>query len=601
MNGEYMNNLIFLQICIIALISSTTGAFAQWEQTNGPAGGTVNCFAVKGDSIFAGTDGAGLFLSIDNGETWKNILYNDTLSQFISLTIKDEKIFAIMKKQGPTYSNLYLLSYKDTIIKAEPILSGCLVNAIDTNSVYVFAATSKGMFRSSDNGASWAWICNGLTDKDALSIGIKGTNICTGTQEGRIFLSTDNGDNWKLVAQSDSYSQLKNFASTKNNLFAGFYNNDDLFRSADSGKTWININQSLPKRFIVSIEATENEVYVSNRSGQIYHSTDEGNTWADISVGTGNIVNDIALKDGNLFAGIINDGIYLSTDNGISWNEKNRGYINSRVIALTNIDTILFAGTYGQGVFRSSNNGENWKHINNGLTDFNIRSLRAIDTLLFAGTDDKGIFRSSDKGENWEQVNNGFPYKETNYFAESFASNGQYIFIGALMGGVYRSSDYGESWKPVNIGKEQVYVVKILSGNLYAATYSKILRSSSNGESWIEVFNDNTGVHSFVEYPPNLFAGSYRGLLKSTNNGYSWSYVLNGLKNVSCHDLALCGTNFLAGSVDKGVFISNKVGSDWIEFNEGVEILSFNVKSKESLLFPFESNTSESGRVWLII
>ena len=45
---------------------------AQWVQTNGPNGGLVNCLAVSGTSIFAGSD-SGVFLSTNNGSNWTNV------------------------------------------------------------------------------------------------------------------------------------------------------------------------------------------------------------------------------------------------------------------------------------------------------------------------------------------------------------------------------------------------------------------------------------------------------------------------------------------------------------------------------------------------
>ena len=45
-------------------------AHSQWTQTNGPYGGTVNCFAVSGTNLFAGISGGGVFLSTNNGTSW---------------------------------------------------------------------------------------------------------------------------------------------------------------------------------------------------------------------------------------------------------------------------------------------------------------------------------------------------------------------------------------------------------------------------------------------------------------------------------------------------------------------------------------------------
>ena len=59
--------LIFLFIMQISLVNTLS---AQWIQTNGPFGGTITCFAVSGNNLFTGTEGAGVNLSSNNGMTW---------------------------------------------------------------------------------------------------------------------------------------------------------------------------------------------------------------------------------------------------------------------------------------------------------------------------------------------------------------------------------------------------------------------------------------------------------------------------------------------------------------------------------------------------
>ncbi|MBK7868352.1 MAG: hypothetical protein IPJ75_15960 [Ignavibacteriales bacterium] len=49
--------------------------------------------------------------------------------------------------------------------------------------------------------------------------------------------------------------------------------------------------------------------------------------------------------------------MYISTNNGTSWNAVNNGLTNSNVSALDVSGTNLFAGTNGGGVYLSTNNG----------------------------------------------------------------------------------------------------------------------------------------------------------------------------------------------------------------------------------------------------
>ena len=63
-----MKKITFLIMLAIIGLSAN----AQWQKTNGPYGVSINCFAINGSNIFAGTDGGGVFLSSDNGSSWVN-------------------------------------------------------------------------------------------------------------------------------------------------------------------------------------------------------------------------------------------------------------------------------------------------------------------------------------------------------------------------------------------------------------------------------------------------------------------------------------------------------------------------------------------------
>jgi hypothetical protein len=79
-------------ITMLAIIG--LGANAQWVQTNGPCGGQINCIAIRGNNIFAGTSGSGVYLSSNFGNSW--IAANNGLSssRVYALAINGDTIFA---------------------------------------------------------------------------------------------------------------------------------------------------------------------------------------------------------------------------------------------------------------------------------------------------------------------------------------------------------------------------------------------------------------------------------------------------------------------------------------------------------------------------
>jgi hypothetical protein len=48
--------------------------------------------------------------------------------------------------------------------------------------------------------------------------------------------------------------------------------------------------------------------------------------------------------------------------------------------------TNLFVSTYGGGVFLSTNNGKSWNEVNEGLTNLNVHCFAVSGINIFAGT-----------------------------------------------------------------------------------------------------------------------------------------------------------------------------------------------------------------------
>src|SRR5664280_2950957 len=89
-------------IALLLLTLSTENLHAQWVQTNGPGGGDVLCLEVSGTSIYAGTEGCGIFLSSNNGNNWVPI-NNGLNDSVVSIAIIGTNLFA-----GTDHSGIFL-------------------------------------------------------------------------------------------------------------------------------------------------------------------------------------------------------------------------------------------------------------------------------------------------------------------------------------------------------------------------------------------------------------------------------------------------------------------------------------------------------------
>jgi len=283
----------------------------------------------------------------------------------------------------------------------------------------------------------------------------------------------------------------------------------------------------------------------------------------------------LATSGTNIFAGTYGDGIFLSTNSGISWTAVDSSLTNKNILSLIVSGENIFAGTWGNGVFLSTNNGTTWTTINTGLTDSNVTTFAtclfngdSANPYIFAGTYGGGVFLSTNNGSNWIEVNTGL----TNYVVRDLVINpdGTNLFAGTD-DGVFFSINKGTSWTAVNNGltTRYVYTLAICGTYVYAGTTTGgVFRSTNNGNSWTAVNNGltNTYIRSFLICPfvgesseTNIFVGTgWSGVFHSNDYGTNWMQINTGLTNYQVDALIISinaagDTNLYAGT-DDGVW-----------------------------------------------
>ena len=141
--------------------------------------------------------------------------------------------------------------------------------AISGNNIFV--GTNFGIFRSTDNGNSWASVNNGLTILDITNVAILHSYVFACSNLG-LFKTTDNGDKWELVPYLMNYL-ITSIAGSGQNLYIG--TNLGIFKSTDYGESWEEVNANANIKHVFNITIIENCVYASYYSG-LYISTDNG-------------------------------------------------------------------------------------------------------------------------------------------------------------------------------------------------------------------------------------------------------------------------------------------------------------------------------------
>jgi photosystem II stability/assembly factor-like uncharacterized protein len=479
--------------------------------------------------------------------------------------------------------------------------------AIDpANGQTVYAgAYGGGVFKSTNGGASWTSIGNGITSKSVTSLAIDPINsqtVYAGT-EGGFFKSTDGGSSWSASNSGTTDSGIESLAIDPTNVQTIYLGTTGgrVFKSVNGGASWTPSNTGLIANKPVWSLAVDSKnglrVFAGTDAG-IFQSSNGGASWTTANSAMTNIrVQSLAIAHSNsqtVYAGTLNlgavgKGAFKTTDGGVSWTAINTGMTNGYVFSIAidpNNNQTIYAGTGGGGVFKSTNAGASWTAVNSGLTNGSAATV-AIDPndsgTLYSGTPG-GVFKSANSGASWAATSSDMTSSRILALAVD-PSNSQNVYAGSYNGGFFMTGNGGVQWTPISssVITTDVWSLAVDPGNgriIYAGTGGNgLVKSTDGGVSWATVNNGMTFpyVSSIVIAPANsqaVYAGTNGGgLFKSTDGGSSWSAINSGLTNLAVQTVALDPGDPLtmyAGTNGGGLFKSINGGSSWTAANSGL-------------------------------
>ena len=632
---KHMLRLFIRFILTIGMIAPCTFGAAEVWVGKGPYGGEILCMAVApldSATLYAGTDGGGIFKSTDRGKNWTNV--NAGLTDFSILAITVDPV----DSRTVYCSTLHAGMFKSTdggrswtAIKTG--LSEFSVNriAVDPMSATtVYAGTpGAGVFKSTNGGHDWASVNAGLKGQInpdgewimALVIDRQHPEIVyAGTAYDGLFRSDNGGNTWNALNTGFSYFRLDSLTSdpqAANILYAGGYLEGltKILKTVDGGDNWIPVAaMGLPQFSVITDMAVDSNesIYVAgylnsiDMATGIYKSVDGGDNWTplgEIPDGQFTLLLAIDPHDSSIiYAGSTNSGVYKSSDGGDTWIHSSRGISATNIYAITvdrrNPKTV-YASTY-QGLYKSTDGGNSWVEKLPDVTRAPVViDPNSPDTIYVANMD---VLKSTDGGDSWRHIDSaGYNVValaiDPNNPKTLYAGDGVYIYSHhppASLNGVSRTDDSGETWEPVSGGlptSEFLFTFVAIdpknSAAVYAATLSSsgwpsvLYKSADGGGSWNRAWDerDISAMAIDTQNSGVIYAGTTSsGFFRTLDGGDSWFAINNLLKDKRISALAVndCTAMLYAGTADGGVFQSSDAGDSWTQINRGLTLPGIN-------------------------
>ncbi|MFZ1517262.1 MAG: T9SS type A sorting domain-containing protein [Ignavibacteriaceae bacterium] len=305
---------------------------------------------------------------------------------------------------------------------------------------------------------------------------------------------------------------------------------------------WQSFNTTLPdSASVLAIADYNGNIIIGlNRSigytyyipGGVYISSDDGETWRDISIRLPDIppISCLLVYGDTIFAGTPGIGIYKTTNTGLTWHEANNGILKGgcTVNSFLSFENLIFVST-NSCIYKSNDCGLHWIPVINGLpassdtTTYMVKTITNIGSKIYAGLDaasqgNGGLFVSTDFGDNWQKVVQNWNYNGTQISTDveslEYFDGSLYMFFNGFW--LVRSTDEGETWsEDADFSAWTLYTDE---SNLFSSSPDYLFFKVSQSLDWEDITYNLPGeIWSILKIDSLIYIGTrYNGIWRSS-------------------------------------------------------------------------------------